>query len=199
MSHWAGAKCQSWTRVYCHSWCEQCDWCVIPIARMSGSAGCPLSGERDSTEMPPKAQQLLPWWSLQCTFEGFNRLWKHMWWPKMICGQSAPQVRRVAVSPVWLRGRAAVQQDPVSSTTAEYGQRRAHTGGAMRRLCWAPSCSPALEQNVKIVCLGSLSGLFLTESSVASMGRAKGFWQKTSPAPVLGSNFRTLFLAHSLP
>lgn len=43
MSHCAGTKCQSWTQVYCHSWCEQCDWCVIPIARMSGSAGCPLS------------------------------------------------------------------------------------------------------------------------------------------------------------
>lgn len=66
----------------------------------------PLWGEPDSTEMPPKARQPLPWWSLKCTFEGFNRLWKQMWWPKMICGAKCPPSQesgRVSSVTLWTR------------------------------------------------------------------------------------------------
>lgn len=94
MSHQTGTKCQSWNQVYCHSWCEQCDWrCVILIAQMSaqGRASCsPLTAEPMWQRCCCKQGRFLPQWSVKHTFEGFERPQKQTLWPKWLRRAKCP-------------------------------------------------------------------------------------------------------------
>lgn len=164
MSHCAGTKCQSWTQVYCHSWCEQCDWCVIPIARMSGSAGCPSRRrvwfDRDATKSTAASALAIfkmYIWGVQQALKSNVMTWDGLW------GKVPPEageglcLQRDSVDALQPSGIPCL---PQQLSMENSGLRQEVP---CRRLCWAPSCSLALEQNVKIVCLGSLSGLFLTQ------------------------------------
>lgn len=151
MSHCAGTKCQSWAGVYCHSWCEQCDWCVIPIARMAGSARRPSRRRvwfnRDATKSTAASALVIfkmYIWEVQQTLKA-NMLTQNDLW-----GKVPP---KAGEGPCLPRDSAAqgIPCLPQQLSTENSGLRQEVP---CRRLCWAPSCSLARNRMWKLSASG---------------------------------------------
>lgn len=181
MSHCAGTKCQSWTQVYCHSWCEQCDWCVIPIAQMSGSAGCPSRRrvwfDRDATKsMAASALAIFKMyiWGVQQALKSNVMTWDGLWGKVPPEAGEGPCLQRDSADALQPSGIPCLPQ-------AEYGELRAQTGGAMQEALLGSLLQPCTGTECENCLSRVLVWPLLNTTSVASMGRAKGFWQQTLP------------------